>query len=101
SLNDAGFIGFSASKPLAPLLALEEKRREEKKARASKPGKPRVPFSAPTAQASGFNMPAKDEAAYVQGLIANHVITEPFELDYYDLDDSLRDELKAQLLLNG
>jgi hypothetical protein len=42
-------------------------------------------------------MPAPNQDAYVQQLVANHVITEPFELDNYDSNDHLRDELKAQL----
>src|SRR4029077_5230936 len=110
-LIDAGFIRVVANKPqpLARIGAQPEKRREEKeKALDASPEKPnpaktnRVPFSAPTGPPTPgrVNMPSADQTAYVKGLVANGVITEAFELDDYDLDDSLRDELKSQLL-NG
>lgn len=47
------------------------------------------------------NTPAADTEAYVRKLVANHVITESFELDDYDLDDQLRAELKTQLIDRG
>lgn len=104
-LIDAGFIQVVANKP-SPIPRKRckpesEKRREEKALDASPP-KPkkdkRVPFSTQSPPQPGrVNMPAIDAAAYVRGLIQNGVITEPFELDDYDLDDRTRNELRQQL----
>jgi hypothetical protein len=44
-----------------------------------------------------MNMPPPNTERYVRSLIANHVITEPFELDDFDLTDDLRSELRALL----
>jgi hypothetical protein len=89
ALNDAGFIRFVASEPLALARSREKEKETEKKERqpaVAKPGEP-----------GRINMPPVDETAYVRGLVANHVITEPFELDAYNLTDTLRAELEAQL----
>ena len=98
SLSRAGFIEVSASKPAgahAGKVAGLEVEVEKKVLRSS--AKNRTPFSAPAPPAPRVNMPPLDEAAYVRGLVANRIVTEAFELDYYNLADDVRDELKAKL----
>lgn len=59
---------------------------------------PRIPYSAPKrAAVPGVNGPASDTEAYVRGLVNNGVITEAFELNDFELDDHVRDELQARL----
>jgi hypothetical protein len=92
ALNHAGFIEIVASRPLA-LARSREKRREEKKEVANaKTAKPPA-----TNERTTVNMPPRDEAAYVRKLIANHVVTQPYELDAFNLPDALRAELRALL----
>ena len=104
-LIDAGFIEVVANKP-QPIVrpkAKPEKRREEKKEPLdASPEKPtatkpveRTPFSAPTP--GRVNMPASDELAYVEALIRNGVITEPVDLDGYNLEPTILHQLRVRL----
>jgi hypothetical protein len=98
SLVRQGFIQIVASKPPS-LNASTEKRREEQTGKAALANptqaktKPRIPFAA----VPGVNGPASDTEAYVRGLVANGVITEAFELNDFELDDHVRNELQARL----
>lgn len=96
-LNGAGFIALSASAVLAP-----EKRREEARA----PAPTRVRAGAREGAVKTGNdggrvwspgMPPLDTEAEVRRLIHNHVLTEPFELDAYDLAEPVRSELRGLL----
>lgn len=102
SLLAAGFIQIVASKP-PTLGASPEKRREEQtgKAALAKQTLKRVPFNTPPTSTPRINGPTYDTERYVRALISNGVITEPFELDDFDLNDLIRLELKEQLRLNA
>ena len=96
SLNHAGLIEFSASKPLA-LARSREKRREEKTARARARGASPKKTDNDGASSRGYNMPRLDQEAEAAQLIYNDVLTEPFELDVYDFIEPVRSKLLAQL----
>jgi len=108
-LNHAGFIEFSASKPASTLASLEKRREENKELKKDSSKKPqtntarnRTPFSAPTTPPTGqVNGPATNTENYVRALVTNGVITEPFELDDYDLTDLVRLELSEQLSIDA
>jgi hypothetical protein len=102
ALNHAGFISISASKPAgahASKVAGLEVEVEKKVLRASPENvKPRIPYSAPPPPTPGrVNGPPTNVEAHVRGLVANGVITEAFELDDYDLDPAVRDELAEHM----
>jgi len=109
-LIDAGFIEVSASAPPAFAASPEKEKRREEKAldatpekptattpaeRTTKPVENRTPFSAPTP--GRVNMPASDPIRYVEALIRNGVITDPQDLEGYDLDDTTLHQLKVRL----
>ena len=102
SLNHAGFIEFSASKPAgahAGKPAGLEVEVEKKVLVATPKTEQRIPFSGPpqSPPKGQVNGPPADIPAYVRGLVKNGVITEPFELDDYDLDAETREELRQRL----
>ena len=108
SLNHAGLIELSASKPLALRYQRasprrEEKRKEEQAAPSAvenpKPKNPeRVPFNGPPAP-SRVNMPPSDEVAYVRKLVERRIINEPFEMDMYTgIPADVREELRARII---
>jgi len=102
ALSDAGFIEVSASKPagehasnIAGLEVEVEKKVLRDEASPATPKTNRVPLSAPTP--GRVNMPASDELAYVEALIRNGVITEPVDLDGYNLEPTILHQLKVRL----
>lgn len=106
SLSRAGFIEVSASRPAgnhaSNLASLEVEVEKKVLSVPLKKAEPRVPFSAPKGPPAAptpgrVNGPPTNVEAYVRGLVANGVITEPFELNDYDLDDETVADLQGRL----
>jgi hypothetical protein len=97
SLNHAGFIRFSASKPLALTRSQEKEVREEKKELGAKARKQPVDNS--TAQKA--NVLPKDPVQAIKTMIANGVITDlvdlEAELQGFRLNSNVGDDLRKLL----
>jgi hypothetical protein len=75
ALNHAGFIHFSASKPLAPRYPRLEKEKEKKELGA------KAPKPVDNSQPQRANVLPKDPAQAIRTMIANGVITDPVDLE--------------------
>lgn len=96
SLNHAGLIAVCASNVLAQE---EEKRRSAHASAHARPPARAREREAESKSGWGPNLPPRDREGEVRRLIANGVITEPFEVDAYAdwLDARVLDELRALL----